>query len=158
MDAIALLKQQHREVDELFERIRTSGNEEKVLLLGRISEKLTIHAQLEERHFYPFARRMGIQDMVDHSLEEHARVKRLIADLLQLKRHDPRIDQDIQQLIQAVQSHVKEEENTLFPRLMSMASEEDLRSVGREMQTTLGELSQQELLKMAENQGSTVST
>ena len=67
MDAIAMLKQQHREVDSLFERIRMASDDEKILLLGKISEQLTIHAQLEERHVYPFARRVGIQDMVDHS-------------------------------------------------------------------------------------------
>ncbi|MDY7227981.1 hemerythrin domain-containing protein [Hyalangium rubrum] len=157
MDALALLKQQHQEVDVLFERIRQCGEEEKILLLGKISEKLTIHAQIEERHFYPFARRMGIQDMVDHSLQEHAQVKQLIAEILQLKRHDPRIEQNVQKLQSSVQEHVKEEENTLFPRVSSVASTEDLMSVGMEMQRTMEELSQQELLKMAENQGSTVA-
>ena len=97
MDAITLLKQQHREVDALFERISTAGEDEKILLLGKLSEQLTIHAQLEERHVYPFARRMGIQDMVDHSLEEHAKVKQLIAEILSLKRHDPRVDENVSQ-------------------------------------------------------------
>src|SRR4051812_3835030 len=98
MDAIAMLKQQHREVDELFDRIQKAGADEKITLLGQISEKLTLHATIEERHFYPFCMRMGIQDMVDQSMQEHAEVKQLIADILQLKRHDPRIEQDTQQL------------------------------------------------------------
>lgn len=157
MDALALLKQQHQEVDMLFDRLRQAGEEEKILLLGKLSEKLTIHTQLEEQHFYPFAQRMGIQDMVHHSLQEHAQVKQLIAELLQLKRHDPRIDQTVRQLQQSVQSHVKEEEEVLFPRLSSVASEEDLSSVGMQMQRTMEELTQQELLKMAEQQGSTMA-
>jgi hemerythrin superfamily protein len=153
MDAIALLKQQHREVDALFERIAQAGEDEKILLLGKLAEQLTIHAQLEERHFYPFAQRMGIQDMVDQAFQEHAQVKQMIAELLQLKRHDPRVEQNVQLLQQSVQSHVREEENSLFPRLMSLASQEDLMSVGQEMQSTMEELSRQELLAMAENQG-----
>ncbi|MFL5349007.1 MAG: hemerythrin domain-containing protein [Hyalangium sp.] len=157
MDALAMLKQQHREVDELFDRIQQCAEDERITLLGQISEKLTMHAELEERHFYPFARRMGIQDMVDHSLQEHAEVKHLIAEILQLKRHDPRIMQDVMQLITSVQSHVKEEENTLFPRLMSVASQDELMNVGMEMQRTMEELSHQELLKMAEHEGSTVT-
>jgi hemerythrin superfamily protein len=156
MDAIAMLKQQHREVDELFDRIQHASADEKVPLLGQISEKLTLHATIEERHFYPFCMRMGIQDMVDQSLQEHAEVKQLIADILQMKRHDPRIEQDAQRLMMSVQAHVKEEENTLFPRLLSVASEEDLRNVAMEMQRSMDELSNQELLKLAEHEGSTL--
>jgi hemerythrin superfamily protein len=156
MDAIAMLKQQHREVDELFDRIQRAGADEKITLLGLVSEKLTLHATIEERHFYPFCMRMGIQDMVDKSLQDHAEVKQLIADILQMKRHDPQIDQDSQKLIMSVQAHVKEEENTLFPRLLGLASEEDLRNVAMEMQHSMEELSTQELLKMAEHEGSTV--
>ena len=156
MDAIAMLKMQHQEVDELFDRIQHADADEKITLLGQISERLTLHATIEERHFYPFCMRMGIQDMVDHSIHEHAEVKQLIADILQMKRHDPRIAQETHQLMMSVQAHVKEEENTLFPRLMSVASEEDLQSVGMEMQHSMDELSNQELLKMAEHEGSTL--
>jgi hemerythrin superfamily protein len=157
MDALAMLKQQHREVDELFDRIEQAESDEKITLLGQISEKLTIHATIEERHFYPFCMRMGIQDMVDESLQDHAQVRQLIADILQMKRSDPRLDQEAHQLMMSVQAHVKEEENTLFPRLMSVAEEEDLRTLGMEMQRTTDELSQQELLKMAEHEGSTLA-
>lgn len=157
MDALTMLKQQHQEVDELFDRMQQADESEKITLMGQISEKLTLHAMIEERHFYPFCRRMGIQDMVDHSLQEHAEVKQLISEILQLKRHDPRIDQSVQRLMMSVQAHVKEEENTLFPRLMSIASEEDVRNVGMEMQRTMDEMSQQELLKLAEHEGSTVT-
>ncbi len=153
MDAIALLKQQHREVDALFERLLQSSEDEKILLLGKISEQLTIHAQLEERHFYPFAQRMGVQDMVDHSLQEHAQVKQLIAEILSLKRHDPRVMENVLKLQQSVQSHVMEEENAFFPRLLSVASQEDLMNVGMQMLATMEELSRQELLAMAESQG-----
>ena len=153
MDAIAMLKMQHQEVDELFDRIQHASPEEKILLLGQISERLTLHATIEERHFYPFCMRMGIQDMVDHSLEEHAQVKQLIAEILSLKRHDPRVIENVQQLQQSVQSHVAEEESAFFPRLMSLTSPEDLVNLGTEMRSTMEELSQQELLAMAESQG-----
>ncbi len=156
MDAIALLKQQHREVDELFDRIQHADESEKITLMGQICERLTLHAMIEERHFYPFCMRMGIQDMVDHSMHEHAEVKQLIAELLQMKRHDPMIDQNVHKLMMSVQTHVKEEESILFPRLMSIASDEALQSVGMEMQRTMDEMSQQELLKLAEHEGTTL--
>jgi hemerythrin superfamily protein len=153
MDALAMLKQQHQEVDELFNRFQQSGEDAKINLLGQLAEKLTIHTEIEERHFYPFARRMGIQDMVDRSLREHAEIKQLISKILQLKRRDPRIAQDVQKLMSLVQAHVKEEETMLFPRISNVASAEDLRNLGMEMQRSIDELSRQELLKMAEREG-----
>lgn len=152
-DAIELLKQQHREVDGLFERIPRADGDEKIQLLGRVAELLTIHTQIEERIFYPFARQRGIQDLVDHSLREHAEVKQLVSELLQLKRNDVRVDQDVQKLITSVRNHVKEEENTFFPRLMALVSKDELVKLGEQMQATVEDLSQQELLKMAEQAG-----
>lgn len=152
-DAIELLKQQHREVDGLFERIQRADGDEKIQLLGRIAEMLTIHSEIEERLFYPFARQRGVQDLVDHSLQEHAEVKQLISELLQLKRNDARVDQDVRKLITSVQQHVKEEEGTFFPRLMTLVSRDDLVKLGEQMQALVEDLSKQELLKMAEQAG-----
>lgn len=156
MEALTMLKQQHQEVDELFDRIQMADESEKVTLMGQISEKLTLHMMIEERHFYPFCMRMGIQDMVDQSIKEHAEIKQLISELLQMKRNDPMIEQSMRKLMMSVRSHMNEEESTLFPRLMSIASEESLRGVGMEMERTMDEMSQQELLKLAEHEGSTV--
>jgi hemerythrin superfamily protein len=153
MDAIKMLTQQHREVDDLFERILSSTGDEKIRLLGLVCERLTIHAEIEERHFYPFARSAGIQDLVDHSIEEHAEVKQMISELLQVKRNDPRIDTLCKQLMTSVQQHVKEEESTFFPRLSSVVAQDDLIRVAEEMQRTADDLAKQELLKMAEQAG-----
>jgi hemerythrin superfamily protein len=156
-DAITLLKQQHREVDALFTRIQNSkADDEKIQLLGQIAERLTIHAEIEERIFYPFARSKGIQDLVDHSLKEHMEAKRLISEMLQLKRSDPRVDQDVLQLIESVQHHVQKEENTFFPRLMTLVTQDDLMSLGGQMERMVEDLARQELLKLAERAGNVV--
>jgi hemerythrin superfamily protein len=156
MNAIELLTQQHREVDELFLKATKASPDEKVSLLGRLAEKLTIHAHIEEQHFYPFARRMGIQDLVDHSLQEHMEAKRLLADLLQSKRNDPKLDSELLQLQQSVKHHVKEEEEKFFPRLASIAPAGELDVLGDTLQQAVEELSGQELLRMAEHEGSTL--
>ncbi len=157
MDAISLLKQQHQEVDALFTRIQnTKADDEKIQLLGLIAERLTIHAEIEERLFYPFARSKGIQDIVDHSLKEHMEVKRLISEMLQLKRSDPRVDKDLLQLIESVQQHVQEEETTFFPRLMTLVTQDDLLSLGGQMERLVEDLARQELLKLAERAGNVV--
>jgi hemerythrin superfamily protein len=156
MDAIDLLKQQHREVDGLFERIEREAleGEPRALLLARIAEKLTIHAQIEEQHFYPFARSAGIQDLVEHSTEEHAKVKKMLADMLRTRQDDPKLGALCQELKTNVQHHVQEEETKLFPQLQSVVSRDQLDDVGERMHDAAQRLAQKDVLTMAETHGS----
>lgn len=154
MNAIDLLKQQHREVDALFLKAIQADVDGKVTLLGQLAEKLTIHAHIEEQHFYPFAQRMGIQDLVDHSLQEHMEAKRLLADLLQSKRNDPKLQDELLRLQKSVKHHVREEEEKLFPRLAELAPVEELERMGDTLEQAAVDLSKEELLRMAEHEGS----
>ena len=53
-DAIALLKADHRAVEELFEKFeKASGDGRKRGIAEKICMELTIHAQIEEEIFYP---------------------------------------------------------------------------------------------------------
>jgi len=53
-DAIALLKQDHRTVEELFEKFeKASGEGRKQALAEEICLELSVHAQIEEEIFYP---------------------------------------------------------------------------------------------------------
>lgn len=154
MNAIDLLKQQHREVDALFLKAIQADVDGKVTLLGQLAEKLTIHTHIEEQHFYPFAQRMGIQDLVDHSLQEHMEAKRLLADLLQSKRNDPKLQDELLRLQKSVKHHVREEEEKLFPRLAELAPVEELERLGDTLEQAAVDLSKEELLRMAEHEGS----
>ncbi|QRK05880.1 hemerythrin domain-containing protein [Archangium violaceum] len=149
MDAIELLTKQHRAVDQLCERFDTARNEERLELLTQIAEMLTIHARIEEQHFYPFARQAGLQDLVDRSIEDHTEVKRLLSDLLQCEVDDPRINGLFDQLKRSVRSHVQEEESVVFPRLTALSSADRLRELGEVMNRAAMSVPQQEVLKIA---------
>ena len=59
-DAIALLKEDHRKVEELFEQFeKASGDGRKQKLALEICKELTIHTIIEEEIFYPAMRRQG---------------------------------------------------------------------------------------------------
>ena len=54
MNAIKMLKQQHREVEKLFKQLeaaKSAGPRTKTF--NEIADALAIHATIEERHFYP---------------------------------------------------------------------------------------------------------
>ena len=80
-DAIALLKADHRKVEELFEKYETARSK-KEAIAKQICMELTIHTILEEEIFYPACRQAGVEgDMMDEANVEHDGAKTLIAEL-----------------------------------------------------------------------------
>lgn len=154
MSAIELLKQQHREVDGLFQRIKVANGDEKISLLGQVAEALTIHAALEEHFFYPFAREQGVEGLIDESFQDHAEVKQLISEILQVKQTDPRLNELCLRLERLVTEHVSQEESSLLPTVQARANPEELLSMRAEMQEAINSWRNRELLRMAEHQES----
>ncbi|MFY0525417.1 hemerythrin domain-containing protein [Archangium gephyra] len=154
MSAIELLKQQHREVDGLFQRIKSTTGDERIALLGKVAEALTIHAALEEQYFYPFARQQGVDGLIDESFQDHAEVKRLLSEILQMKQTDPGLEGLCLRLERMVTEHVSQEESALLPKVQSLANEEDLDSMREDMQQAIDQWRNTELLRMAEHQES----
>lgn len=154
MSAIELLQQQHREVDELFQRIKSTTGDERISLLGKVAEALTIHAALEEQYFYPFARQQGVDGIIDESFQDHLEVRQLISEILQIKQTDPRLEGLCLRLERMVTEHVTHEENALFPKVLAAANEEDIVSMREDMELAVDNWRNKELLRMAEHQES----
>lgn len=135
MDAIKLLKQDHRTVERLFKDYEKAGERAHVTkrnLVDEFTKELSIHAEIEELHFYPAARQAVSKTtgMVLESLEEHLGVKRLLADLEKMKPTDERFDAKVTVLIEQVRHHVKEEEEELFPQVAKGLGDERLEELG----------------------------
>jgi len=143
--AIDLLRQQHRDVEDLFEQLRTAERRQKIGLLGKLAEDLTVHATLEEKYFYPAAQKNpDLAARVAQARAEHDQVRRMISEILELKSRDPQIDSLVAQLEATVKKHVEEEEREFFPRMEADATV--LAMMGEQMQREQGELRRQELL------------
>ena len=53
-DAITLIKEDHRKVEDLFEKAETARDEDrKKMLVQQICTELMIHSMVEEEIFYP---------------------------------------------------------------------------------------------------------
>lgn len=152
MAAMDLLKAQHREAQDLLERIKVSTGMDKILLLGRLCEALTLHAELEEKHFYPVLRANGLEELIARSLEEHAWQRRLVSEILSVKRNDPRLDVLIGQLENITLKHVEEEEKDIFPRAEARVPPELLAQSDRDMHEALETLKNKELLEAADEE------
>ena len=134
MNAIELLKHDHREVEEYFEEYEDLEDDaEKAELSAKICQALKVHAQIEEEIFYPAAREATRdEDLLDEALVEHAGAKRLIEEIESMEVGDDLYDAKIRVLGEQIKHHVKEEEEELFPE--AERSNMDLKAVGEEIE------------------------
>ena len=135
MDALTLLRNDHKTVEELFKRFEKAGERayvEKRQIVDRIIEELSMHASVEEQVFYPVARATvsDTEDVVLESLEEHHVVKWLLSELDGLDPRHERFDAKVTVLIENVRHHVKEEEQEFFPKVRSELSRTALADLG----------------------------
>jgi hemerythrin superfamily protein len=142
MDAISLLKEDHRKVEKLFKEIEEAPASQRDQLFREINKELTVHAELEERLFYPAAREAKpTHEMALEAGEEHKQVKLVLADLQQADKTTDTWKAGMTVLQEDVLHHVKEEENELFPTIKKeVLSENQLAELGRRMQQLKTEL------------------
>jgi hemerythrin superfamily protein len=125
-DAIALLKNDHREVEELFEQFeKAKGDGRKEKLALQICKELTIHTMLEEEIFYPACEGKVEEDLLKESFVEHDAAKVLIAEIEAGEPSDDFFDSKVKVLKEEIEHHVEEEER---PKkgLFAQAREADL--------------------------------
>lgn len=134
MDAIALLKADHKTVETLFRKFEQAGRNARKLkrkLVDQMVRELAIHAVIEEQVFYPAVRSRAeaLEDGILEALEEHHVVKWLLKELEKLPPEAERFDAKVKVLMENVRTHVTEEERELFPHVRKAFSPSELRDM-----------------------------
>jgi len=110
-DAIALLKADHRKVEDLFAKFEKAKSDSvKKSLVQEICTELSIHTVIEEEIFYPACTGKVEEDVVKEAYVEHDGAKVMIAELLQSEPDDAFYDAKVKVLSEEIKHHVKEEE------------------------------------------------
>src|SRR4051794_19172148 len=135
MDAISLLKDDHKNVERLFKRFESAGDRahvQKREIVDRIIEELAAHAAIEEQVFYPVARATvpKTEDIALESLEEHHIVKWVLNELETMSPEDERFDAKVTVLMENVRHHVEEEEEEYFPKVRDELGRKSLNDLG----------------------------
>ena len=114
-DAIALLKQDHRTVAELFAQFEeASGEGRKQKLAQQICLELSVHATIEEEIFYPACEGKVEEDLLKEAYVEHDGAKVLIADIEAGNgQSDEYFDAKVKVLQEQIEHHVEEEEKRM---------------------------------------------
>jgi hypothetical protein len=111
LDAVALLKADHRKVEDLFEKFqKAQGASKKQALVQQICEELCVHTIIEEEIFYPACTNKIEEDVVDEAYVEHDGAKVLIAELLASEPDEEFYDAKVSVLSEQIKHHVREEE------------------------------------------------
>jgi hemerythrin superfamily protein len=138
MDAITLLKDDHKVVEKLFKEFEKAGDralKTKRKLVAQISEELTQHTYIEETIFYPAARE-AVPSSTDHvleSVEEHHVVVWLLSELAGLDPSEETYDAKVTVLIENVRHHAEEEEQDWFPQVREGMGRKELQELGERM-------------------------
>jgi hemerythrin superfamily protein len=147
VNAINLLKQDHKKVTTLFRQFKSAGSsEDKTRLAREICTELTVHTLLEEEIFYAACREAKVEDSaLDEAQVEHDGAKLLIAELQRQRPDSPFYDAKMTVLSEYIKHHVGEEEKPgdgIFAK--ARAAKLDLNALGQRLTER-----KEELLKQA---------
>ena len=109
-DAIALLKADHRKVEDLFEAFENASKAKKQAIAQQICTELKIHSMIEEEIFYPALKGQIEDETLTESYVEHDGAKMLIAEIMDGEPDDEFYDAKVKVLSEEIKHHVKEEE------------------------------------------------
>jgi hemerythrin-like domain-containing protein len=134
MDAIDLLKHDHRIVEQLFlDYEMAKSDQQRRGAVEILIRALSRHAALEELTVYPFARKLlPDKDVdVDEHLAQHMAVKKTLSALDRLSAGAEQERGLVAELQGEIAGHVAEEEGRFFPALAGAVDAEALSELGR---------------------------
>jgi hypothetical protein len=138
MNAISLLTQDHRNVEQLFHRFEAAGTpEEKRALTDKVIEQLSVHAEIEEQFFYPaLAAKLEERGDVLEAVEEHHMAKLALWELERLPASAANFDAKFTVMKENILHHVAEEEGDdgIFAQARKELGADELEALGDQMQ------------------------
>jgi len=139
LDAIELLRQDHRTVEDLFKRfeeLKDQDEDAAAEIIESACAELQIHDTIGTEIFYPAVREEAeddeVEDLLDEAEVEHEGVRELIEKIEAMDWEDEKLHAHFTVLSEYVKHHVKEEEQEMFPKLKQLNGL-DLESLGAEM-------------------------
>ncbi|HMI86945.1 MAG TPA: hemerythrin domain-containing protein [Polyangiaceae bacterium] len=141
MKATALLKKQHRKVEGMFATLE-KGKGDVVAVLGQLANDLAAHMAIEQAIFYPAVREID-SEMVGESYQEHAVAELALKRLLETTADDSTFAPKVTTLKELILHHVEEEEDELFPAVEDAMDDEQLDTLGAQMERAFEAASQQ---------------
>lgn len=136
MNILELIEQDHRKVESLFEEMKkTKDSKKSMKLFNEIYKELNLHAKAEELVFYPAMREYDeTAEYIEEAEEEHEDAEALLEEMKEFNPKDDEFKEKLEELVEAIQHHVKEEESEIFEAVRKCMDEKQLNTLGEEFQ------------------------
>jgi hemerythrin-like domain-containing protein len=142
MDALTLVRQDHRRVENLLERVeRLEGDDakERSVLLGQLQAALRHHVDAEEAILYTIFRERARQAEVDlasldQAIEQHRLITRLAGELAAAGPRAPALEAKLTVLVEQVRTHLDTEDSVLLTAIEDLVDDDTLMELGRRME------------------------
>ena len=141
MDALTLVRQEHRKVEGLLERserLEEDDEDERAVLIGQLQAALRHHVDQEEIILYTTfrerARRAEVSlDPLDQAIEQHRLIDRLSRELSDAGAGDTR-EAKLTVLVEQVRNHLDTEDSALLTAIEDLIDDDTLIELGRRME------------------------
>ncbi len=141
MNAIDLLKSQHRTIRRLFAELWIADSpEQKTRLFEELADTLAVHATIGDRQFYPAVKARKTGDELLRPFASDLNIQRVLLDLLRTKVDSESFDVKLKVLKEVVEHHVRQEEGQVFPKVKDLLGEVQLDILGRQMGREAGRI------------------
>jgi hemerythrin superfamily protein len=140
MDALELLKKDHRKAKELFEQAEETEQEnDKKKIFKQIKKELETHARIEEGILYPsIENHEPLKEMVLNSYKEHREIKTLLREIDDLDSGSKLFEPKLKVLKEHVKRRNEEEERRIFPKVRELLGDETLEKISRQFEVAKG--------------------
>lgn len=119
-------------IDKL-QKVSPEHPERRTMMMVSLTHMISKHAMQEENVIYPMLRRGESPEATDALNREHGEVKAMLHELNHMEKSDASFNDKLGELRSALEEHMREEEDTLFPALRERLSNDDNRKLSREM-------------------------
>lgn len=139
MDAIEFLQQEHQKAKRAFEKLLAATPAERGALWTELKPELGTHEKIEEQCLYGPLARAGASDpalsewVSDRHQDEVHEVEGLIKETEGLDPQDGRWLAIVRQIKTALDNHIRQEEQDIFPSIGQIWDRTRREEAGREM-------------------------
>jgi hypothetical protein len=141
MRATDLLRRQHDDVQELFDKLRTAAPKERGKIVGQLSVVLRAHSRVEEELLYPrFHDKEGFEEIITTSYDQHDHELAALSDLERCAVDDASFKRLADETERLAREHFALEENEVLPRIDRLWTADMLEELGGEMKKRFDQL------------------
>lgn len=137
-DVISVLTRDHRQVQELLDRLRSArDHSERRRLADEVTIMLVHHAVVEKWYLFPvLGKALPDADTITHkAAADHAAIEKTLKHLYETDPAGPEFDAVFHELLLHVHSHISNDEEILFIRLADSFTQDALIELGNRIQS-----------------------